>query len=186
MTHRLLLAAVLAFLCGAAWAATPGIQVGVVQKGDAFTVEATFNAPVLKQTAWGVLTDFDHMAAILNLTSSQVTSSAGNILIVKQEGVAQVGFLSFPYRSEREVSLTPMKHIHSASLPGSSNRVESDTELNVTAEGVEIKYRAEIRPNSVLGKVFGTAFLRSQVEAQFLALSAEMRKREPGRVASLH
>jgi hypothetical protein len=186
MTQRLLLAAILACSCGTTWAATPTVAVSVVQKGEAFTVEASLNAPVLKQTAWDVLTDFNHMAAILNLTSSQVTSSAGNTLVVRQEGVARYGFLSFPYESEREVTLAPMKRIHSASLPGAINQMESDTELNAVNHGVEIKYHAEIRPDSMLGKMFGAAFLRGQIESQFQLLAAEMQNREPAMVAALH
>jgi hypothetical protein len=44
--------------------------------------------------------------------------------------------------------------------------------------GVQIKYRAEIVPNSALARMFGASALQHQVEDQFQSLAAEMKKRE--------
>lgn len=191
------LLALLALLCSAAASGEePHIQVGVSQAGEVFTVEATIDAPVTQKTAWDVLVDFDHMASIVhNLTLSKVVSRQENILVVKQEGVARYGLLSFSYQSEREVHLEPMKRIQSKNLSGSAKRMESDMQISpanpgqgvqiagVPIQGVQIKYRAEIVPDSVLARMFGASYLKQQVEEQFRSMVAEMQKREPYRAA---
>jgi len=81
-------------------------MVAVRQSGEALIVDATIDADVSLRVVWEVLTDFDHMAAILtNLTSSRVVRRSGNVLIVRQEGVATYGPLSLPFESEREIRL---------------------------------------------------------------------------------
>ena len=181
------LPALLAVLCSAAaLAQEPQVQVGVTQSGETFTIEAVIDAPVSRQTAWEVLVDFDHMAAIVpNLTSSKVVSRADNILVVKQEGVAHYGLLSFSYQSEREVRLEPMTRIQSKNLSGSARRMESEMQLSQVGagQGVHIRYHAEIVPDSVLARMFGGSSLQQQVQEQFRSMVAEMQRREPGRGA---
>ena len=166
----------------------PHVFVGVRQAGDVFTVDATIDAPVTMKTAWEVLIDFDHMAAILNdLTTSKVISREGNILIVKQEGLARYGLLSFPFQSEREVRIEPMKRILSRNLSGTARRMESEAELSQTDPGqsVQIRYRAEIVPDSMLARMFGASFLRHEIEEQFQSMLAEMKKRESYLISAL-
>lgn len=162
----------------------PHIQVNVSQSGEVFTVEATIDAPVTQKTAWEVLTDFDHMSAFsTNLTLSKVVSRQQNTLVVQQEGVAKVGPFSFSYQSEREIRLEPMKHISSRNLSGTAKRMESEMQLSQAGpgRGVQIRYRAEIVPDSALARMFGASHLQQQVEEQFQSMVAEMRRREPAR-----
>lgn len=182
MTTRILLPALLVLLySGAACCEEPHVHVGVSQSGEVLTVDATIEAPVTQKTAWDVLVDFDHMAAILhNLTSSKVVSRDGNTLIVKQQGVAKYGVLSFSYESEREIRLDPMQRIRAKELAGSARRMESEMQLSTASpgNGVQIKYHAEIVPDSVLARLFGKSELQSQITEQFESMVAEMRKRE--------
>jgi hypothetical protein len=182
MIARLLFAAFLMLSCNMhAVAGEPQVTVGISQVGGTFLVEATVDAQVALPTAWEVLTDFDHMTVILsNLTYSKVVSRDENTLIVKQEGIAQYGLLSFPYQSEREIRLEPMKRIQSKNLSGTANRMESSLTLGASGvgSGVEIRYRATIAPDSALARLFGERALRRQIEAQFQAMAVEMLKRE--------
>ncbi len=180
MVARLLSwSACLALLCSASvFAEESNVVVNVAQAGDTFTVEATMAAPVTLKTAWEVLVDFDHMTAILsNLTASKVVSRRDNTLIVQQEGVARYGLLSFSYQSEREVRLEPMKRIQSRNLSGSARRMESDMQLSAAGPGVQIRYHAEIVPDSMLARMFGASALQRQIQEQFQAMVAEMQKR---------
>jgi uncharacterized membrane protein len=158
--------------------AEPQAATTVVQNGEAFVVDVLMHVEVPVETAWEVLTDFDHMTAILkNLTSSRVASRDGNTWIVKQEGVARYGLLSFSFASEREIRLEPMKRIAVTSLSGPAKRMQSEMKIGPVERGVQLKYRAEIVPDSILARMFGASFIRHETEEQFLAMIREMLRR---------
>ena len=161
------------------------VAVAVRESVDGFIVQATIKPPVSLRTAWDVLVDFDHMAGILNnLTTSNVVSRNGNILIVKQEGVARFGIFSYPFTAEREIRMEPPRRILAKNLSGTLKRMESDLQLTPTgAHGVRIEYRAELAFDSIIAGLFGVSFLNHEVEEQFLAMVAEMKRRE-ARLAS--
>jgi hypothetical protein len=155
--------------------------VAVSEAGETFVVEAMIRVPVTQRTAWEVLVDFDHMTGILNnLTSSRVARRDGDFLVVRQEGIARFGLFSYPFQVEREVRLEPMKRILTRNLSGSLKRMESEVRLIPAGKGqlMQIAYRAEFVFDSVIAGLFGTAFLRHEVEEQFLLMTAEMKRRE--------
>jgi hypothetical protein len=183
MVMRFLSFCVLLFsLMPVAFAAdTSRVQVEVSALSEGFLVKATIEAPVSVKTAWDVLTDFDHMTDILsNLTASKVSSRHGQILIVEQAGVAKFGLFSFPFNSQREIRLEPMRRILAKSLSGALKRMESEAQLSQgdDARLVHIVYQAEIVPDSVLARMFGASFIRHETEEQFRTMVAEMRRRE--------
>ena len=174
----LVLSCLLLLLAGSVAAFEPGIMVAVRQSGEALIVDATIDADVSLRVVWEVLTDFDHMAAILtNLTSSRVVRRSGNVLIVRQEGVATYGPLSLPFESEREIRLEPMKRVLVKQISGTVKRMESEASLTQTARGVQVTYHAEVVPDSALARTFGAPFVRHEVEEQFQAMAAEMTRR---------
>ncbi len=171
----------LALSGGAALGGEPVATVTIAQNGEAFIVDATVDVPVRLTTAWDVLIDFDHMTSILgNLTSSKVVSRDGNTWIVRQEGVARYGLLSFSFVSEREIRLEPTTRILAKSLSGPVKRMESEARIISRDQGVQIRYHAESVPDSVLARMFGAPFVRHEVREQFLAMAREMIRREPG------
>lgn len=174
--RALLLACALTLLGTAARAA---VLTDVERSGDAFVVQATIDAEVSLPTAWAVLTDFDRMSAILsNLTASAVVRRSGNVLTVRQQGVAKYGPFSFDFQSEREVRLEPMQRIVARQIVGTLKRMDSEARLARTPQGVQIRYRAEIVPDSALARAFGAHVVQHEVEEQFESMLAEMRRRE--------
>jgi len=168
----------LALFGGAAFGVEPKVAVTVGQRDEAFIVDATIDVPVPVPTAWEVLTDFDHMASILgNLKSSKIVSREGNTWIVRQNGVARWGLLSFSFESEREIRLEPMKRILAKSLSGTLKRMESEAKIAASDQGVQIRYHAESVPDSALARMFGASFVRHEVEEQFLDMAREMLQR---------
>lgn len=164
---------------GAALGAEPNLMVSVGQSGEAFIVDATMTIQVPLRTAWEVLTDFDHMSSILgNLTSSKVVSRDENTLIVRQQGVARMGLLSFSFESEREMRLEPMKRILSRNISGTLRRMESEASIAPLGQGVQIKYHAEIVSDSLVVRMFGASFIRHEIEEQFLGMAHEMTRRQ--------
>jgi hypothetical protein len=154
------------------------VNVAVLQQGPVFIVDATAETPVAINTAWEVLTDFDHMTSILgNLTASEVTSRNGNIWTVKQRGVARYGLFTFSFESVREIQLDPMKRIVARNLSGTVTRMSSVTELVPLSQGVQIRYHVEMEPGSMLARMFGLSFVRHEVEEQLQRMMKEMTRR---------
>lgn len=173
------LALLMAFLAHAARAPETALNVNATQLGETITVDATLVVAVSLDTAWEVLTDFDHMTSILgNLTSSEVLSRNGNLWIIRQKGVARYGFLSFPFESDREIHLEPMKRILARNLSGTLKRMDSEANLVFQEQAVQLRYHAEIVPDSLLGRFFGATFVRHEVEEQLQKMAAEMKRRE--------
>jgi uncharacterized membrane protein len=157
----------------------PKVAVNVGQSGEAFIVDATMDVQVPLRTAWEVLTDFEHMTSILgNLTSSKVIRRDGDTWIVRQEGVARYGLLSFSFVSEREIRMDPMKRILVKQLSGTLKHMESEAKIVAQDQGVQIKYHADSVPDSILARMFGASFVRHEVEEQMLAMGREMTRRQ--------
>ena len=174
-----LLASLLLFAGQPAAAVEHEASVTLAKRGEAFVVDATLAFPVPLKTAWDVLTDYDHMAAILgNLSSSQVVSRDGNTWLVRQEGVARYGPFSYAFFPEREVRVEPMKRIVSRQRAGTTRRFVSSMELAESESGTSGHYHAEIILDSGIARTFGGPFVVHEIEEQFAAMSAEMQRRK--------
>lgn len=168
----------LLLISGSAFGVEPQIVVGIEKSGEAFVVDATIRAQVPLLTAWEVLTDFDNMTGILsNLASSKIVRRNGNTLLVDQAGTAHYGIFSYSFASAREIRLEPMKRISARQISGNAKRFESELELSQTGLITLIRYRAEVVPDSGLGRTFGGRFILHEVEEQFTAMVAEMKRR---------
>lgn len=174
----LVLVCLLALLGAAVPGAEQEVTVTVEKRGEVFIVDATMDVGVSQETAWDVMTDFDHMTSILgNLTSSKILSCNGNRLIIRQEGIARYGLLTFPFESKREVNLEPMNRIQGRSLSGTLKRMDDEATIAPLGAGVQIKYHVELVVDSLLLRLFGVPFFRYVVEKQFLDMAEEMARR---------
>ena len=104
--RTLLFGLLLLFSNQAVLGANQNVVVTVKKVDDVFIVDAAMNAPVKLQTAWNVLNDYERMHEYVeNLRSSQIFMRKGNVMRIRQTGVAKFGILSFEYQSEREIRL---------------------------------------------------------------------------------
>ena len=175
---RFVIASLLLMACST-FAAVPEIAVAVEKRGDAFIVDTSFDLPVPLRTVWDVLTDFDNMASILhNLTSSRITGRNGNTLQVQQEGVARFGFFTYPFVSEREIRLEPMKKIHARQITGNARRYVSELELSPGENIIRVRYHAEMALESGIARTFGGPFIQHEIAEQFSSMAAEMERRK--------
>jgi len=165
--------------CNPALGVEPVVAVTVNQADDAFVVDVLLEVAVRPDTVWDVLTDFEHMTSYIgNLKSSQVTRRNGNTLVVRQEGLARYGLLSFAFESEREIRLEPKRRIVAKGLSGSARRMESEAVIGQRNDAVQVKYHAAVVPESFLARTFGAAFVHHEVDEQFRELAAEMLRRQ--------
>ena len=170
--------AIAVLLVSGAFAAEPQFTVTIDKRGKSFVVDATIDIPVPLRVAWDVLTDFDHMASILgNLSASRVVSRTDRTLLVQQEGVARFGIFSYTFTSEREIRLKPMKRIVARQVSGNAQSFISELHLSPGDHGTEVRYHAEIVPDSAIARTFGAPFVKHEIEEQFTALAAEMARR---------
>lgn len=154
------------------------ITINVEKTDDGFHVTATAEVPTPLRTAWAVLTDFDRMTAVMsNLESSKVVERNGNTLRVVQQGTARYGPFSYPFTSEREIRLTPMRAIDSRQISGSARRFESSMRLVANGSGTHLDYSADIVPDSGVAWFFGRPFVRHEMEEQLSAMTGEMIRR---------
>lgn len=165
----------LAFPCEAASDVDQNIGIAVQQNGDTFIIDATMEVPVSVDTAWEVMTDFDHMTSILgNLTLSKVISRNGNAWIVRQEGLAKYGPFSYSFESDRQIHLEPKKRIVARNLTSTATRMDSEAEIVPLNQDVHIKYHIEMVPGSLLVRMFGLPLVRHEVEEQLQRMAREM------------
>jgi ribosome-associated toxin RatA of RatAB toxin-antitoxin module len=86
---------------------------------DAVIVQAQADLDAPLQTAWRVLTDYDHYAQFIpDLKSSRVLARSGNTAIVEQKGEA--GFFLYPFPLEVTFSVTevPDTAVRSRAISG--------------------------------------------------------------------
>jgi uncharacterized membrane protein len=168
----------LALIGGWAPGVEPKIDATVQQNDETFIVDATIDVQVPLDTAWEVMTDFDHMTSILgDLTLSKVISRNGNTWVVRQEGVARYGPFSYSFESDREIQLEPMKRIVARNLSSTAKRMDSEVEIVPLGQGAQIKYHIEMVPGSLLARMFGLPFARHEVGEQLQRMAREMTRR---------
>lgn len=153
-------------------------DIQVSRQGEGWLVEGSFTVPVAPAVAWVVLTDFDHMGRFLtNLSVSQVLERQGNVLQVEQRGTARFGLFSFKFQSLREITLTPVSHIHARGLSGNIKHFISDLSVAEEGSATRLTYRAEMEPDFWLPSLLGPSLLRHEMAEQFSAMVAEMLRR---------
>ena len=180
-------AALIVLVCGALTllptaAARGRASVDVRRDGDVFHVHATLFAPVPRELAWEVLTDFDRMATFVpNVSASRITSRDGNRLTIEQRGIARFGPLAFAFTSERMIDLTPRSEIRSVQTHGNMRRLESLTQFSDDEGGTALVYLVEVEPGALYPAALTERFLRDEIGEQFEAIVLEMVRRKAAR-----
>ena len=153
-------------------------DVRVQRAGDHFTVDMVAHAPVAAAQAWAVLTDFEHMADFMpNLTASEVLERNGEVVRIRQAGVARYGLFSARFDFVREFTLRPSQEIRAHSTGGNVRRMDSVMRLTQDEGGTRLEYHAEVEPDFWLPPLIGPAFVRHETAEQFSAMIHEMVRR---------
>lgn len=155
------------------------IRIAVVKKGEVVTIDASYWVPVSAQIAWDVLTDYEHMADILpQLRSSKVLARSENKLRVSQTGRIFFGPIPLSFDYLRDIELTPQRKIQSRVVGGSLKRGDVTTELIPQESQTRIIYHSEAIPAIWLPLGIGEAFIRDNVQEQFVHMRDEMVRRK--------
>lgn len=173
-----------------AWAAltalSPGMalaqapQVETARRGELITVSASVDLPVDVQTAWSVISDYDHLADFIpDMQSSRVIEREGDRLLVEQKGM--FGFLFFQQPVEARLAVTemPQRSIVARSVAGNFKEMEGRYVLEPLPGGeVRLSYAGRLVPAFTVPPVVGTAVVRNMLTRQFSAMAAEILRRD--------
>lgn len=159
--------------------ADPDVTVTVEKRGERVIVDARMTVEASPPVVWGVLTDFDHMAAFIsNLQASSARKLDERSVEVSQKGLAAYGPLSFAFETVRRVELVPPETIRSHQISGTTKYFEGITRVVFEGGRAEISYHGESVPGVWIPPVIGLAFIRNQTEEQFREFRAEMLRRQ--------
>jgi hypothetical protein len=157
----------------------PDLAVTVEKRGERVIVDARLTVEASPPVVWGVLTDFDHMAAFIsNLQASSARKLDERSVEVSQKGLAAYGPLRFAFETVRRVELVPPETIRSYQISGTTKFFEGITRVAFAGGRAEISYHGESVPGVWIPPVIGLAFIRNQTEEQFREIRAEMLRRQ--------
>lgn len=182
-TAALIAATIVALACAVSVApAQPAdehdVSVTVRMSGETIIVDTNVFIAAPPEIVWGVLTDFEHMTAIVsNLQSSRVVSQSADKWLVAQTGKANWGPFSFAFDTVREVQLKPMTEIRSHLVSGTLKKQEGVTRITPQGAGTRLVSHAELIPDVWVAPVVGTRFIESETRKQIEELRAEMARR---------
>ena len=179
VSHHLLTLLLLPFglLCSATCHGQAAVH--VQRRGETVVIDVDMQIGVAPAIAWGVLTDYDHMATFLSsLTSSKVVEGQGETFHVAQAGHTKVAFMTFSFAAVRAIELTPMHEIRSSLVSGDFKSYASTTRLVGVDQGVRVVHHGEYVPKAWLPPIVGLAVIESATRKQFDEFSAEMLRRQ--------
>jgi ribosome-associated toxin RatA of RatAB toxin-antitoxin module len=157
----------------------PQVVVDARRDGDAVLVEAHSYLNAQRQTAWEVLTDYEHYPQFVpDLTSSQVLVRSGNTLIVEQKGVAGFFLFHFPLEVRLLVTEYPFEQVTSSAIGGNFKDTTGAYQLIVEGERLRVTYTGRLIPTFRLPPFLGVTAIRIAVEKQFTGLVREIQRRE--------
>ena len=164
---------------GAAAASEDAIEVVIQVDGETVHADVNLTVHATPLEVWAVLTDFGHMQEFVsNLTSSQVLSREGNLVMVAQKGKASVGPLSFEFDSIREIQLTPFELISTRQVGGNLKKFDGTTHLAAENGHTRIHHHSDAIPNVWIPPLIGRKFIESETREQFAEIRQEILRRK--------
>ncbi len=170
-------------LCAPAFAAEAQFRrVVVTPTAEGFACDSEILIPVPPALAWEVMTDFDSMARwVPNLRASRVLKREGPVVHIEQVGIAAFGPFSFDFTMVRRLELDPPTGILAEQVRGTLKRYRSTLRLAAEKGATLMTYRVEIEPGILVGAVLTKDFIDHELREQFVAIAAEMIRRDAAR-----
>jgi Polyketide cyclase / dehydrase and lipid transport len=172
--------AVAALLCGCQAATAQDLSIETSGKGGAITVSASADLRVRLDTAWGVISDYDHLADFVpDMRSSRVLQRNGDQLLVQQTGAFGFLFFQQPIDVELAVTESPSERIVAHAVGGNLREMDGRYTLTAPAPGeVRLTYVGRLVPEFAVPPVVGKLVVRNAMARQFSALVKEILRRD--------
>lgn len=165
--------------------AAPAPEVRIEQRGDVFAVSARLLVGVTRATAWGVITDYNHLGDFVpDMYESRVVSRAGEPTLVRQTGAWNLLGFRVPVRIVAQVEERPMYSVRFHSISGNVRVENGEWRIADEGGGVAISYRVECTPDFWVPPILGTILIRRDVLAKLEQVAREMLRRHTARQSS--
>lgn len=159
-------------------------DIEVERSGDGMIqVQAQVFAPAPPEVAWGVLTDYEHLAAFVpDMTSSRVVSAPGEPVRVEQKGSTSFLLFSFPLEVVFEIEAVSSRELRFRAIAGNLHDMTGAYRLEAADSGTRIHYETRFRPDFWVPPLVSTGIMRREIKRQFDGLVREIARRN----ATLH
>lgn len=160
-------------------AAFADARVQVETNGPMVQVTATIGTTVDRQTAWEVLTDFNHWADFVpDMALSRVVSPPGQPLRVEQRGV--IPWLpNFPLVVVADVEETPQRMIRFRRIAGNIRAMDGEWQIE-GKNPVRLQYRSTTELGFPLPVQVSAEIFRNDAKVRLEAMAREMARRAAG------
>jgi hypothetical protein len=164
--------------------AAADVAVDAARRGEAIVISAHADLRVDVQTAWRVLTDYDHYASFIpDLTVSRVVARGPDSAIVEQRGEAQFLFLRYPLEVRLAVAETPYRRVRSRAIAGNFRELHGLYEIEPMPGGLRLLYSGRMVLAEGPPRLVDVIAVRLNVARQFEALVREIDRRAAGAAA---
>jgi hypothetical protein len=147
------------------------LQVDVVQQGNVFLTQASFQLPLSGCQAYRYLTDYDAATSIPGVVSS--TTTRLDPRKVRVERVLQERILFFPIKMNMLIEVTelPNQGTDFVQISGQAKSYKGVWRLEPDSGGTVFKYKAESEPDSVFPKAVIEYFIKNRLNSSFEAMA---------------
>jgi hypothetical protein len=147
-------------------------------EGDFIAVSANADLRAEAATAWGVLTDYDHLAEFIpDMVSSRIVSRSRDGMVVEYKGTFGFFFFRQPMRLLLDVVLDPPRRIVARSVSGDLRDLRGTYDITQLPQALHLSYTARFLPAISLPPFIGLAVVRHEMEKQFTAMVNEIDRR---------
>lgn len=154
-------------------------DVSIKRRGRLIEIHAGVRLPVDLKIAWGVLTDYDHLADFVpDLASSRVIDTQGRFIIVKQDGEARFGISALPVEAVLRIEEFPCSAVRFQSIAGNIGNMEGEWRLAPEKGSVDIRYRTHLEPALSISPFIEDTVLRHGVQGRLQGVAREMARRK--------
>jgi len=162
-------------------AAAATVTFNAERGADTIDVRASAVLKADADTAWRVLTDYDHYVNFIpELHLSHVVARRGATVTVEQSGVITLWQLRIPVHITFEINETPPHSLHSRAVSGSLRTLTSCYALTPVAPGIRLDYVGRLATGfEFLGHIERTA-VEQNIDRQFQALADEIERQSAG------
>lgn len=156
------------------------LSIETAKQNGAITVSASATMRVELETAWSVISDYDHLAEFIpSMHSSRVVQRNGGQLLVEQTGALVFLFFSQPVEVRLAVTEWPQQRIAARAVGGNLKEMEGSYTLEALPGGeVRLAYTARLLPDFPVPPVIGTLVVRNVLASQFTAMVNEIMRRD--------
>lgn len=154
-------------------------DVSIRRKGHLIEVHAETRSPVDIETAWSVLTDYDHLADFVpDMTSSRVIGTQDRCVVVEQKGQTRFGMSALPVGVVLRIEEFPCSAVRFQSLAGNIGNMDGEWRLAPGKDSVGIRYAMHLEPALSISPFIEDAVLRRDVQGRLQGVAREMARRK--------